>query len=406
MGQERDVKCHYVQQARLKEFAVREGEHFKLVTVDLERKKIGTRNVESAFYVRGLYPRDVEAELNSKIEAPGMKVFEEVYKNRGAVLLTRDQLETMKKYLLVQLYRNPVNMSHYSPDWEGDVLGVNKAFKNDAEANLHVAKQIHKICNSTWDELKNSDDFELRNNILEINQTMTLFVRTDVLEFVINDLGSVSERKPRERYPREAVRIVLGQVPGLKVTDEMIDEFIETHQYYDNFNFYPISSHFGIITLDPIWTQLIIAKQPFTITKSIVPGRLIDVEVDREFFKWAEKEMQVQSDFIQELFVPCIPMYVDDRINNAKPEEKMEMIAKYSSPKDRYFYPVVDLNLEWTEYLNRLTINEAKQFFAFGSIRDGKVSIGNYQMIAAMMPGAKNDLSWIDFDADWTQSFG
>ncbi len=402
MGRERDVKCHYVQQARLKEFAVKEGEHFKLVTVDLERRKIGTRNVESAFYIRGLYPRDVEAELNSKVEAPGMRVFEEVYKNKGAVLLTRDQLETMKKYLLVQLYRNPSNISHYSPEWEGDILGVNKQFKNDAESNLHVAKQIHTICNSTWDELKNSDDFELRNNVISINQTMTLFVRTEILEFVINDLGSVCERKSRDKYSWEIVKLALGEIPGVEVTDEMVDDYIDAHQYYDNFTFFPISSHFGIITLAPVWTQLIRAKQPFQVTKSAVPGCLIDVEVDGEFFSWAEKTMKIQSDFIQELFVPCLNIYEDDRINNAKPEEKMEMIAKYSSPNDLYFYPVVDLDLNWTEYLNRLTINEAKQFFAFGSVRDGSISIGNYQMVADSIPGAKNDLSWVDFAADWT----
>ena len=82
------------------------------------------------------------------------------------------------------------------------------------------------------------------------------------------------------------------------------------------------------------------------------------------------------------------------------------MINRHSSPDDRYIYPVVDLDLEWAQYLNRLTINEAHNYFAFGSIADGKISMGDYDLAALYNPGAKNDLSWIDWDADWNQPIG
>ena len=82
------------------------------------------------------------------------------------------------------------------------------------------------------------------------------------------------------------------------------------------------------------------------------------------------------------------------------------MIAKYSSPNDCYYYPIIDLDLEWAEYLNRLTINEAKQYFAFGSIPDGKISISNYEVERLMYcksGEAKHNLSWINIDDDWNQ---
>ena len=92
-----DLRCHFIQQARLKEFARKESNHWKLTMVNLEKKKIGSRNVSTAFYQKGLYSEEVERELNSKIERPGMKVFDEAYKSKDYVILTRTQLETMKK---------------------------------------------------------------------------------------------------------------------------------------------------------------------------------------------------------------------------------------------------------------------------------------------------------------------
>lgn len=404
-----ELNCHYNQQARLKEFARMEGKHYKLTMVDIKRRKIGSRNVEKAFYQKGLYSEEVERELNSKIEMPGMRVFSKVYNSKGAVILTRDELETMKKYLLVQLYRNPTNMATYSPNWAGDILGFNKEFKNDAEANKHVCDEIHTICNSTWKELSLTKDRELLNNIVLITQTMTLFVKSDVLEFVINDIGSVTERRPYFGHKREDFRNMFKVMGIGEIPDDKIDELIRTHQYYDNFTFYPISSYFGIVLLTPIWTNLIKEKQPFRYVESLIPDYPFDVEVDFDFFDWAERKAGVHSEFIRQHFVPCINIYESEKLQDLRSktvEEAMKLIVENSSPNDKYFYPVAQLNLNWSEYLNRLTINEARDYFAFGSISDGKISVGNYEMERLMYckPGeAKLDLSWIDFNSDWTQ---
>lgn len=399
------IDSHYVQKARLKQFSWTEGKHHKLVVVDLARKKIGSRNIESAFYQNGLYSDEVEKEMNEKVETPGMRVFGKAYNSDNVVMLTRDELETMKKYLLVQLYRNPSNMSHYSPNWEGDILGVNKQFKNDAEAYQHVCDEIHAICSSSWNELMSTEDKELWVNIWNIRQVSTLFVRSQSLEFVINDLGSVCERQEYHGLKRDILKMTMKEALGREITDETADEIIKQHQYYDNFTFYPITSHFGIITLSPVWASLIKSKQPYEMVYR-GPNSKIRVDVDYSFYDWVEQTMGLHSDFIRQLYIPCTNIYESPELRkadfkNMNPLEINALFEKYSSPNDKYLYPVVDLSIEWAEYLNRLTINEAKKYFAFGSIRDGQISISNYDMVSTINTKAKNDLSWIDWDADW-----
>lgn len=407
MDREQNMNSHFVQNARLKQFARKEGDHFKLTVVDLKRNKIGSRNTNRAFYLKGLYPNDVEWDLKVNVEDPGMKVFDKVYKSRGVVMLTRSELETMKKYLLIQLYRNPTNMATYSPFRDDDYFGFNKEFKNDAEANLHVADEMKTICNKPWSELGLTEDRELLNNLWIMNNTKTMFVKSESLEFVINDLGSVTERHPYHMRDAKVTKQFFEEIVGIKATDEQINLWLDKHQYYDNFTFYPISSRFGVTTLNTLWTQLFRFKDPFTFKAPSGPGRLFDVEVDGSFFKWAFREHGIYSNFIQELYVPCVQNYKSEKLRNPQPGENfLELIGKYKSPEDEFYYPVVDLDLEWAEYLNRLTINEADRYFGFGSNDDGELSIGNYEVERLMYckPGeAKHDLSWIGPKNEWTQ---
>ena len=71
------------------------------------------------------------------------------------------------------------------------------------------------------------------------------------------------------------------------------------------------------------------------------------------------------------------------------------------SPEDMFLYPVMDLDIGWALYLNRLTINESKKYFAFRTNDVGKILIQNYEMNRLLYPPGKNDLSWVDFSSDW-----
>lgn len=405
MEREQNMRSHFVQNARLERFARKEGERYKLTVVDLERKKIGSRNTNRAFYLRGLYPNDLERELKDNIEDPGMEVFGKVYESNGVVSLSREELESMKKYLLVQLYRNPTNMAKYSPSRPDDYFGFNKDYKNDAEANLHVADEMQTICKNSWSDLCKTEDRELSLNVWNMNDTKTMFVRSEYLEFVINDLGSVTERHPHHMRDVKFTKQFLEQIVGIEASEELVGKWLDSHQYYDNFIFYPISSRFGIITLNTLWTLLFRIRNPYALRPTGNPERPYTIDVDRSFFEWAFKEHGLYSNFIQELYRPCIPIYESEKLRNPSSKENfLAQVDKYKSPNDRYLYPVINLDLGWAEYLNRLTINEADKYFGFGSNIDGEISISNYEVERLMycQPGeAKHDLSWIGPKSEW-----
>ena len=364
---------------------------------------IGSNNIESSHYQTGLYPEYLEKELKQKIEDPGMKIFGEVYKSKGAVILTRSQLEAMKKYLLVQIYRNPTNMSTYSPSWEGDILEINKQFNNDVEANLHVCDQIHEICTKSWSDLCKSENKEIRDNILKIKNTKTLFVKSDLLEFVINDMGSVCERQPYYFRDKTMTKKELEGVTGNPVSENKVNEWLQNHQYYDNFTFFPISSHFGIVTLSPLWTLMMNEKQPFRIVKPLNSDNDVDFQINMSFYDWMNEKVGLHSYFIMENYVPNINHYESEILNKATQKELPELLEKYSSPNDKYIYPVSNLTMDWASYLNILTINETHTIFSFGSNSDGNYSICKYIDYAMTHKDVINhDLRWVlDWDKDW-----
>lgn len=396
------MKNHYIQQALQKQFARFDGKNHWITLVDLEHKKIGSRKVESAFYEKGLYSDEVERELNRMIEAPGMKVFDKAYDSNGVVMLTRREVQTMQKYLLVQHYRNPTNISQYVPDFDNVAPTVNEDSEADMKAKQFVSEELHKICNSSWGSLLKNEDKELSFNALEIRNTMTLFVRSELLEFVFNDMGSVTERLSFPISDETQIKTNLESVLGGKIPTNVFHKK-DDKIFFDNYTFHPISQHIGIVLLNPIWTRLIRKYNPYT-PRPWTESQPLLYDLDPTFFERIEKTTGLCSEFLYRFFAPARPIYQSNRMRKVKTTRFRERLERNGSPNDKFLYPVVDLDLYGTQYLNNLTINEAKKFFAFGSIPDGKLSITTYGVYSALN-GGKNDLNWVDLDADWTKPF-
>ena len=401
------VRNHYNQQERLRHFARHEGNHDKLTLVDLKKKDIGSRNVKTSFYEEGLYSDELERELNVKIEAPGMMIFNKVYNSNYILMLTRSEIEIVKKYILIQCYRNPVNISRYDPEWPGDTLHFNQIYKNGDESfKEHVYRMMHIILDHSWDELCDCEEEEIRDNARRILGTMTLFVRSG-FEFVINDIGLVTERQEWNRLAEndEMKRILRTSICslGISPTDEEFESFIDSHRWYDNFIFIPISSNFGIVALGPLWTELIRMKNPY---KYSLDDSKLYATVDDDFFKYVYEKHGLHSKFIQDNFAPCINAYQSEALSNASSiGELRQLIAQHKDPNDAYYYPVVDLEMGWALYLNNLTINEADKYFAFGSIIDGRITIDHYEMTRVFddNKGYKQNLEWTQTIEDWTK---
>lgn len=402
------VRSHYNQKARLKEFSrMEEGKHV-LTMVDLKAQKIGKRRIERAFYEKGLYSDELEKELNLKVEAPGMKIFDKIYNSNGLVLLTRSEQEIVRKYLLIQQYRNPSNMSHYDPDWEGDVFHLNQKYiDGDVTYKEDLYQKMRKILDKSWDELIESEDEEIQFNARRTYSTMLLFVRSEH-EFVINDLGLVTERQPWDKFSNDedVKKQFKSKLEGLGAhpADAEFEKYLAEHQYHDNYTFYPISSKHGIITIEFLWVTMMKYKQAYKLIKDN-NGELYTVS-DPNFFKWMDEYYGLHSDFIKQNFVPCMPNYQSESLNLASSEQELaELLKTHKNPDDLYLYPVIDLNLKWVLYLNSLTINEAVNYFAFGSNLDGRITIDYYEMgrISYSGQGYKHDLNWLNSIDDWTK---
>ncbi len=398
------VRNHYNQQERLRHFSRKENGRDKLTYVDLKRKQIGTRNVETSFYEEGLYSDELEKELNHKIEAPGMKVFDKAYKSTKYVILTRSELETVKKYLLIQDYRNPTNISGYSPDWEGDVLGLNKQFVDGDESyKEYVYHMMHEILNHPWIELLNSEEPEIKKNAQDMNKTRILFVRS-THEFIINDSGSVTERHgipcPKDHNDMKNRLKTEFRKMGIEVTDDGLEKYMETHDFLDNFTFYPISSNIGIVAISEFWTMMIRLMNPYRIGED--KSGIITL-LDSRFYPYVYEHFGIHSEFLEKNFVPCFNNYKNKELQNESPSEFEKNFEKYMDPNDEYIYPIVDLSPAWAKYLNLLTINEAQKYLAFGGNDDGCKSIAYYERIHKENPDLefKNDLSWVPPKEDW-----
>jgi len=372
-------RSHYNQKARLKGFARRvkpnNTEHYLFTYVDLKEEEIGCRNIERAFVEPGLYSDELEKELSEKIESQGIEVIRKVIGSEKQVSLTCSELEILMKYLLIQDYRNPANIATYSPDWEGDFWGINQVFtRGDETYEEYVDRIMREILNHPWAELLNSDEEEIRQNVQMMQDSKLMFIKTGN-QFVINDSGVVTER----HYLQS------NQTPS------RFDDRSKTRPYYDNFKFYPISSHYGIIVISKLWADWIDDMNPQIIEVEAFGERV--TVLDPNFYRRIFLQTGYCSPLIEKNYTPCI---------NSSPKTDKHGIDQ----KEVFVYPVVDIGRGEADYLNRLTINETQRYFAFEINLDGHVTVDNYEMNRLIDSSFeyKQNLSWIPEDIkEWEE---
>lgn len=211
---ESNKRQHYVQKAVLKKFSNPIGKQNCITVLNLKQKKIYDKNINDVFcedYFYDIENNDnvkiIENELKARIEDPMSDII-----NRLALCcyteftITRQELETIKKYILVQIYRNKRNQQQYGNEtdkWKQEIL---------------------YILQTPFDEL-------LRPNVefanvgifaREIHSSFMVIVRT-MSEFCINDMGYATER-------------VLER---------------------DNYVFFPFSPYYAILQVSPEWKRYI-----------------------------------------------------------------------------------------------------------------------------------------------------
>jgi len=184
----------------LRNFAVNtENNHSKIYVIDLHQFKVEYKNTKKAFYVKNLYDlksenqKELERKIGNKIERPMGQVVKKFLANQKLVELTRKELDTIRKYFLLQIYRTPRNKVSYTHPSAG-VPTFSRFNICDYETNEDFWKrEMLEIVESRWELLLTTDMVGVKSHALEINSMFLMFVNT-MDEFWINDLGYATER--------------------------------------------------------------------------------------------------------------------------------------------------------------------------------------------------------------------
>lgn len=205
---------HFVQKAVLKKFSHKSGNQDVITIVDIKQHKIYDRNINKVFCLPKMYDMEnsadvkiIENKLKEEIEDPMSNIINRLEQCcYTEFTITREELETIKKYILIQLYRNKRNQLNYG---------------NETDKWKH---EILYILQTPFDELlKPSNQFlGVFSFALDMHCSFMMIVRTRG-EFCVNEMGYATEN-------------VCG---------------------FDNYVFFPFSPHYAILQVANAWKQYI-----------------------------------------------------------------------------------------------------------------------------------------------------
>lgn len=340
-------KNHYIQKALLNRFAIpTSNKRYKICVLDLINFNAAYLDTSSAFQENKLYDvpssediKELEHKFSIKIEQPKSKIVAKcVSENNYA--FKRYELETIKKYILLQLYRTPNNRRSYV-NVPQNAFELSQFNINEGESREDFWKrEMLYILDNTFDSLLTSDMVGIKKHAIEINTSFLMFLHTDN-EFCVNDLGYATERIPvripkneQESYIRQAKEI--GKILfGKDNFDEIAKREIENDKsYFDNYILFPISSNIAILSVSPVW------KYFFT------NGTIRDQFKDT-----------IYSPFLTKHF--SLPKNTYVNMDKIKTETDIPL---YKDKDDLFEYEIQKISAEETIYLNHLIMNETLRY--------------------------------------------
>ncbi len=377
-------KNHYVQCRLLRNFAQQNKNGNDVICVlNLINFSAYYAKPENAFCENNLYDvefadnnKDLELKFKANIEDPMGTLLNKIDNDSAPTFtFTRAELETIKKYILLQIYRTPHNKKSYTniPD---NTFELSQFNINQKESKVDFWKrEMLTILDSDWDSLLKTDMIGIRKNALEINSSFLMFIKT-ADEFCINDLGYCTERIPI-KIPKDQqddfikIAQIIGQeLYGKDNFDEIAKkEIADESSYIDNYILFPISSNIAILVVSPLWKQY-----------------LLYPELRHEGIPFHSLLLQ------NHLSIPMTTYKNADKIKNDAD------IVTYKSPEDQYIYQLHTMSCEETVYLNHLTINEAFCYIGLKTPDKFLKTIREYNSLASMQTRniKKNLLGYVE----------
>lgn len=363
-------KNHYVQCRLLKNFAQQNKNGNNVICVlNLINFAAYYAKPENAFCENNLYDvefadnnKDLELKFKTNIEDPMGTLLNKIDNDSAPTFtFTRAELETIKKYILLQIYRTPHNKKSYTNILD-NTFELSQFNINQNESKVDFWKrEMLTILDSDWDSLLKTDMIGICKNALEINSSFLMFIKT-ADEFCINDLGYCTERIPI-KIPKDqqddfikTAQIIGQELYGKDNFDEIAKkEIADESSYIDNYILFPISSNIAILVVSPLWKQYLLHPE------------------------LRHKGIPFHSLLLQNhLSIPMTTYKNADKIKNDAD------IVTYKSPEDQYIYQLHTMSCEETVYLNHLTINEAFCYIGLKTPDKFLKTIRKYNSLASM----------------------
>ena len=354
---------HYVQKKLLDNFARHTPNgKFKVGFIDTYNFKVGYRNTGKMFYLRNMYDvrgddiKALEKKLKTNIEDPMMNIVERLSKSLDNIVITRKELMIIKKYILIQLYRNYRNMTAYTRPVKGVDISVYDIQEGEGKLDFWK-REMGIILDQEWDEIIKSDHVSIKKCALELHTGFLMFFRTDG-EFVINDSGLVNERFPVEIPVSFHDKFIeLARNSGMYYNDERFSDIGEKvakselerkSSYFDTCTWMPLSSNFGVANVNALFKMLYINPSVISEIKHLLPQDLM------------------KSVPFRHLSLP-LPEYVNQKMMtlNIGNLSEPELLERYKDENDRYTYKTHLLEKWDTDHFNLLMMNEVFRYLCF-----------------------------------------
>jgi len=359
----------------LKNFGIRKDNgEYEVYMMDLSESIVEPRNPVSVMREKNIYnipsgDETLEKKLDKKIEDPMFKIVKRLSKNIGEIVLTRRELDVVKKYILIQIFRSLQNMRTYEVLPEEVKLLMGKDPKEGENGLDFWKRELETIVGNDWDSLLEIENMEsVRFNARVVaNGFLTFFSTKD--EFVINDSGAIYER-------------LMGEIPKDKN---------ERRTYINTGIWLPLSSNLAIACVDRIFRGYFIdpgftEKYP-DLTYSALFGFLNPPE-----------QTYVNRAAINEYFEKAKRKHAEE-ITELSTEEKFyfinslrdEAVLEYKDDNDLYIYTVHRLGPVLTTYWNVWVMNEVDRYLCFKTPAKLIPAIEEYNQMKADGKRMNND---------------
>ncbi|MBD5104371.1 MAG: DUF4238 domain-containing protein [Ruminococcaceae bacterium] len=192
------VNSHYVPRLILRNFS----ENERINYCDFNNKKIELRNIKSVFSEKGYYPDEIEKDLCDKIEVKFANLLHnKILKERYKVVLNKDELFILKKYLIITSIRYNISKSmknyevpeNYVNSYsENFYSNINKVLASETLEQMYsYIDPLTASEETTDDNGENYGEIKLFAAIKNIIQSYVAIVSTNRCkeDFIIPDVG-------------------------------------------------------------------------------------------------------------------------------------------------------------------------------------------------------------------------